>query len=151
MATMVITAYFNQVRHSVGLTILNWNFYLFVSIKDYGPCSTPWKLAYHHDGDGNAVSGLKYSLISAVLSGARARVVIGKSYSTEADNVQVHGSHVFAQLLQHVSKASWDKFQDNAYWWWVMVSTDGVMQMTTNDVGSNTHRGTNSLKRSIKW
>jgi len=119
--------------------------------KECGPCSIPWQLAYHHDEDGNAVSGLKYSLISAVLSGARVRVVIGKSYSTEADNVQVHGSHVFAQLLQHVSKASWDTFQDNAYWWWVIVSTDGVMQMTRYNVGSNTHRGTNSLKRSIKW
>lgn len=79
------------------------------------------------------------------------RVVIGTSYSTEADNVHVHGNHVFAQLLQHVSKASWDKFQDNAYWWWVIVSTNGVMQMTRYNVGSNTHRGTNKQKTSIKW
>ena len=79
------------------------------------------------------------------------RVVTGTSYSTEADNVHVHGDHVFAQLLQHVSKASWDKFQDNAYWWWVIVSTSGVMQMTRYNVGSNTHRGTNSMKTSIKW
>ena len=89
--------------------------------------------------------------MAAVLSGARVRVAIGTSYSTEADNVQVHGCHVFAQLLQHVSKASWDKFQDNAYWWWVIVSTNGVMQMTRYNVGSNTHRGTNSQKTSIKW
>ena len=148
----IFTAYFHQeVKNSVGITILNWNLYLFVPIKECRPCSTPWQLAYHHDGSGNAVSGWKYSLISAVLSGARIRVVIGESYTTEADNVHVHGSHVFAQLLQHVSKASWDRFQDNAYWWWVIVSTNGVMQMTRYNVGSNVHRGTNSLKNSIKW
>ncbi|XP_078379875.1 uncharacterized protein LOC144662806 [Oculina patagonica] len=115
------------------------------------PCLLPWQLAYHHDENGNTVAGWKYSLVSAVLSGARVRVVIETSYSTETDNVHVHGDHVFAQLLQHVSKASWDKFQDNAYWWWVIVSTNGVMQMTRYNVGSNTHRGTNSDKRSIKW
>ncbi|KAL9972372.1 hypothetical protein ACROYT_G018657 [Oculina patagonica] len=74
-------------------------------------------------------------MVSAVLSGARVRVVIlGSSYSTEADNVQVHGDNVFAQLLQHVS-------------------TSGSMQMTRYNMGSNTHRGTNSasMKKSIKW
>ena len=86
-----------------------------------------------------------------MLSGARIRVVTGNSYSTETDNVYLHAGHVFAQLLQHVSKASWDKFQDNAYWWWVMVSTDGLMQMTRYNVGANVHRGTNSQRTSIKW
>lgn len=127
-----------------------YDFY-FVSIKECEQCSLPWQLAYHHDGNGKAISGWKYSLVSSVLSGARVRVVIGTSYSTETDNVHMHGDHVFAQLLQHVSKASWDKFQDNAYWWWVIVSTNGVMQMTRYNVGSNTHRGTNSLKTNIKW
>ena len=115
------------------------------------PCSLPWQLAYHHDENGNAVAGWKYSLESAVLSGARVRVVIGNSYSTEADNVHVYRGHVFAQLLQHVSKASWDKFQDDAYWWWSIVSTSGVMQMTRYNVGSNTNRGANYQKTSIKW
>ena len=65
--------------------------------------------------------------------------------------MQIYNNQVFAQLLQHVSKASWDKFQDNAYWWWVIVSTDGLMQMTRYNVGSNTHRSSNSIKTSIKW
>ena len=115
------------------------------------PCLLPWQLAYHHDANGKAIAGWKYGLISAVLSGARVRVVTGTSYSTETDNVHVHAGNVFAQLLQHVSKASWDKFQNNAYWWWVFVSTNGVMQMTRYSVGSNTHRGTNSMKTSVKW
>lgn len=114
-------------------------------------CSSPWKLALHNDANGNVLSGSKYSLMAAVLSGARVRVIIGTSYSTEADNVHVFGNHVFAQLLQHVSKASWDRFQDNAYWWWVFVSSNGVMQTTRYNVGSNYHRGTNSQKTSIKW
>ena len=120
-------------------------------LKGCKPCFLSWQLAYHHDGNGNGISGWKFSLVSPVLSGARVRVVVGTSYSTEADNVHVHGHHVFAQLLQHVSKASWDKFQDNAYWWWVIVSTNGGMQMMRYNVGSNTHRGTNSKKTSIKW
>ena len=78
-------------------------------------------------------------------------MVIGTWITTEADNVHVHGSHVFAQHLKLVSKASWDKFQNNAYWGWVIVSTNGVMQITRYNVGSNTHRGTNNLKKSIKW
>ena len=86
-----------------------------------------------------------------MLSGARVRVVIGTSYSTEADNLHIHKNHVFAQLLQHVSKASWDTFQDNAYWWWVIVSTDGLMQMTRYNVGSNVHRGDSTQQTSIKW
>lgn len=79
------------------------------------------------------------------------RVVIGTSYSTEPDNVHVYGDHVFAQLLLHVSKGSWEWFQTDAYWWWVMVSTDGIMEMTRYNVGSHRHRGTNRVKRSIKW
>ena len=86
-----------------------------------------------------------------MLSGARVRVVIGTNYSTEADNVHVHGDHVSAQLLQHVSKATWDKFKDDAYWIWMMVSTNGVMQTARYSVGSNVHRGSNSGKTSIKW
>ena len=131
----------------------NFWFIFFLTKDDTtcNPCSLPWQLAYHHDANGNVISGWKYGLISAVLSGARVRVVTGTSYSTETDNVHVHGGHVFAQLLQHVSKASWDRFQNNAYWWWVFVSTKGVRQMTRYSVGSNTHRGTNSDKTSIKW
>ena len=97
------------------------------------------------------MSGSKASLVSAVLSGARVRVLIGTSYGTEADNVHVYNNQVFAQLLQHVSKASWDKFQNNAYWWWAIVSTDGLMQMTRYNVGSSTHRGTNIGRTSLKW
>ena len=114
-------------------------------------CSSPWQLAFSTDANSNVLSGSKASLVSAVLSGARVRVVLGTSYSTEADNVHVYSKQVFAQLLQHVSKASWDKFQNNAYWWWVIVSTNGVMQMTRYNVGSSTNRGTNSRKTNIKW
>lgn len=114
-------------------------------------CSSPWQLVYHHDANGNAVAGWKYALISAVLSGSRVRVRVGDSYCAEADNVHVHAGHVFAQLLWHVSKNGWNRFQRDAYWWWTMVSTDGIMQITRYNVGSNTHRGTNSKKTSIKW
>ena len=86
-----------------------------------------------------------------MLSGARVRLVLGTNYSAEADNVHLQRDHVSAQLLQHVSKATWDKFQSDAYWAWMTVSTNGVMQMTRYNVGSTTYRGTTSTKTSIKW
>ena len=116
-----------------------------------GLCSSPWQLAFHNDANGNVLSGSKASLISAVLSGARVRVFIGANYNTEADSLHLFGGHVFAQLLQQVSKASWDRFQNNVYWCWVIVSTNGMMQMTRYSVGSNVPRGTNSGKKSVKW
>jgi len=116
-----------------------------------GHCSLQWELAYHHDSKGCAKEGRKYSLLSAVLSGARVRVVIGKDYATEMDTAWVHNDNVFAQLLQHVSKASWYEFQDDAYWFWMIVSTDGLTQRTRYNVGSNVHRGSDNEFNSIKW
>ena len=46
-----------------------------------------------------------------MLSGARVRVVIGTSYSAEADNVQISNNQVFAQLLNHVSKLHGTSFK----------------------------------------
>ncbi len=69
--------------------------------------------------------------MGAVLSGARIRVSLGPNYYTEAQGVYVKGGEVQAELLNHVSKASWNRMQSNAYWWWVMVSTRGTYYMTS--------------------
>jgi len=127
----------------------------FGSLQEVGEkfqsCSLRWQLAYYHDSEGIAMEGSKYSLVSAVLSGARVRVVIGTSYSTEVDSMFLLDDNVFAQLLQSVSKASWDTFQNNAYWFWMIVSTNGLRQMTRYNVGAHVHRGTNTDRVSIKW
>jgi len=119
--------------------------------KKFHSCSLPWQLAYAHDSEGIAMEGSKYSLVSAVLTGARVRVVIGTSYSAEVDSMFLLDDNVFAQLLQSVSKASWDTFQDDAYWWWIIVSTNGLRQMTRYNVGAHVHRGTNTDRISMKW
>lgn len=79
------------------------------------------------------------------------RVALGSSFVTEADNVHVHGGHVFAQFLQHISKSAWNRFNRDAYWWWVIASTDGLMQTTRYNVGSKKHRGDTTKKSSFKW
>jgi len=119
--------------------------------KKFQSCSLPWQLAYAHDSEGIAMEGSKYSLVSAVLTGARVRVVIGTSYSAEVDSMFLLDDNVFAQLLQHVSKASWDTFQDNAYWVWMIVSTNGLRQRTRYNVGAHVHRGTDTDRISMKW
>lgn len=78
-------------------------------------------------------------------------VRIGSSDITEVDNVHIHREHVFAQLLQHETKNSWDKCKDNAYWWWAMASTSGVLQITRYEVGSGKHRGSTTRKIQIRW
>ncbi len=70
-------------------------------------------------------------MIASVLSGARVRVALGSDYYTEAQGVYVKGFDVHAELLNHVSKASWNQMQTNAYWWWVIVSTNGHYYMTS--------------------
>jgi len=128
---------------------------VFGSLQEVGrkfhSCSLPWQLAYAHDSEGIALEGSKYSLVSAVLSGARVRVVIGTHYSAEVDSMFLLDDNVFAQLLQSVSKASWDTFQDDAYWFWMIVSTNGLRQMTRYNVGEHVHRGTSTDRISMKW
>lgn len=84
-------------------------------------------MIYEVDGKGGRVSGNKFALLAAILAGSRVRVSIGTDYFAEADGVYVHGGHAHAELLQHVSKNGWNRFQDNAYWWWNMISTTGHM------------------------
>lgn len=78
------------------------------------------------DSNGGHVSGNKYALLAAILAGSRVRVSIG-DYFAEADGVYVHGDHAHAELIQHVSKANWKHFQNDAYWWWTMLATTGHM------------------------
>lgn len=112
-----------------------------------------WKHIHTHDSSGRSVHGLRSTLISAIQSGSRVRfqVPAWNYYSAEADNLSVRNGHVTAQVLKHVSKASLEKFQDNAYWWWLMVSTTGSARATRYNVGSHVHRGNSLYKLEVKW
>lgn len=87
------------------------------------------------------------------MSGHRVRFQLPQwnYYTAEADNLSVRNGHVTAQALKHVSKASLARFQDNAYWYWLMVSTTGTVRATRYNVGEHKHRGDSTDKLKVKW
>ncbi len=112
-----------------------------------------WKRVYSHDANGKSVSGSLNSLVAAIQSGSRVRFQFpdSKYYTAEADNLSIRNGHVTAQALKHVSKATLEKFQDNAYWYWLMVSTTGTVRATRYNVGRHTHRGDSTSKYRVDW
>lgn len=111
---------------------------------------TCWTLAYQHDKNGNNIKGSLDYLKSAILNGHRVKLIRNR-YSIEADNVQIKNGNVSAQLLGHVSKASIQKFQDNAYWYWQHVSTTGDVNTVRYNVGSTTNRGNDDSTSEVSW
>jgi hypothetical protein len=93
------------------------------------------------------------ALILAIQSGRRIRIQLPtlNHYTTEADNLSILKGQVTAQALKHVSKASLETFQDNAYWYWLMVSTTGTVRETRYNVGSHVNRGTTKSSYATNW
>ena len=112
-----------------------------------------WKEVFEHDAKGKPLSGSRQALTTAILSGHRVRFQLPQRnyYTAEADNLSVRNGHVTAQALKHVSKASLARFQDNAYWYWLMVSTTGTVRATRYNVGEHKHRGDSTEKLKVKW
>jgi len=123
-----------------------------VVCSDKYQCCKPWQLVYQVDANGNRVFGNKQALLGAILAGARVRVgFLGFKYYAEADNAYVHAGHAHVELLQHVSKASWKTFDNDAYWWWNMVSTNGQRNVIRYNVGSTKNRGNSKYKEASIW
>jgi len=114
------------------------------------PC---WEPIYSHDGNGKATKGSINDLILAVQSGRRIRFQIPhlNHYTAEADNLSVRNGHVTAQAIKHVSKASLEMFQDNAYWYWLMLSTTGTVRATRYNVGEHVSRGNSKDNWAVNW
>ncbi len=112
-----------------------------------------WTRVYAHKSNGGAISGTLSALVSAIQSGKRIRFQFPKQsfYTAEADNLSIRNGHVTAQALKHVSKNGHEKFQDNAYWYWLMVSTTGTVRETRYDVGAHVSRGNTESKREVHW
>ena len=110
-----------------------------------------WKEVFFHDGNGKQISGSQYTLTSSLMSGHRVRFQIPEwnYYTAEADNLSVRNGHVTAQALKHVSK-SLTTFHNNAYWYWLMVSTTGTVRATRYNVGEYKHRGDSIDKVKVK-
>ena len=106
---------------------------IFLGVRDLK--NQKWKLLYENDAAGKRVNGSKSDLITAVLSGAYVRIGMDDKYFTAAQKVHIHGENdtVSAELLNHVSKASWNTMQKQTYWWFVIVDTNGIRRMTSKE------------------
>ena len=112
-----------------------------------------WKEVFTHDSKGASLSGSRQALTSALMAGHRVRFQIPEwnYYTAEADNLSLRNSHVTAQALKHVSRKGLTGFQDDAYWYWLMVSTTGTVRATRYNVGEHKHRGDSTYKLAVKW
>ena len=66
-------------------------------------CNATWKLVYEHSEDGTALQGDVQTLQSAVLAGARVRVLTTKDgdvQASEADGLYEKDGHVYAELQE---------------------------------------------------
>ncbi|WP_424097823.1 hypothetical protein [Moorena producens] len=117
-----------------------------------------WSLAYAHDANGNRTAGNINDLITAVKNGSQVRVLMDSGdvqYITYAENIWVKKNGiVYVQNTSHVSATSDGdvvKFQDDSYWWMIIVSTKGDRDMIRWNVGEHTPRGHNNDKVAMKW
>ncbi|XP_013396413.1 uncharacterized protein LOC106163393 [Lingula anatina] len=114
--------------------------------------SGQWTMLYEHQATGAVIGGSLAALKTAVQNGARIRIVMPSGYAAEADYIFVKdGGSVCGQFLWHVSKASWNSFQGNVYWWWNIFCTSGKYYTTRYNIGSHVHRGDSTTTTRLKW
>ena len=77
--------------------------------------------------------------------------VIRGNYSIEADQLSIRGNHVNALVLGQISKASKKTFEDDAYWYWQIVSTTGKTRSYRYYVGNTTNKGNSEARENVSW
>jgi hypothetical protein len=116
-----------------------------------------WTLAYAHDAQGVRTDGDLEALISAVINGRAVRIVIGglqEYYSTDAGNLWVRNGIVYAQNASSISVDYHDNlllFQDDSYYWMIIVSTQGDRDMIRWNVGAHVPRGHTRDRVAVRW
>ena len=119
--------------------------------------ATGWTLAYANDENGVRTEGDIEALITAVKNGQEVRIVIADPegyYSTEAENLSVRHGIVYAQNTSHVSveyQGESLRFQDDSYYWMIIVSTHGERDMIRWSVGAHEPRGHTQDKVAVRW
>ena len=88
------------------------------------PC---WKMVYRHDSDGNPTCGSLTSLLEAVNSGHRIRLVYRHS-AFEADLLITRDGHVCASVLNDLSKSRVDAFERTIHWVWKHICSTGAIE-----------------------
>lgn len=121
----------------------------------------PWTLIYSHDAQGKPLQGNENNVVRAVQSGAAIRGYYESSpndgYAFAFQNLRIHGNRVSGQHLNSVSMqaspgSQYEKeLQSNAYWWFVIFTSGGRMEMIRWSVGEHTPRGHNVITHGLKW
>ena len=121
----------------------------------------PWKNILSNDQSGKVLSGCRDALVQAVRAGADVRCVQGdevQGYVYKAQNLAVSPDEqqVAAQAVSHVSMTSAPNpnevmIQPNAYWWFTIVSTTGLREMSRWSVGAHVDRGHTADRVGQKW
>ena len=116
------------------------------------------KPTYSHLASGHKVQGSLTDLESSVQNGNDIRCVSSKSYSFPLQNVAINSkgvSFVSGQTLDHISTTSSGsnllQFQSNAYWWFTIVTTRGLRDMSRWTVGIHQSRGHSQDTVAIEW
>ena len=121
----------------------------------------PWTLVFSHNAQGQRLYGSEKDVVRAVQSGAAIRGLSESSpntgYAFPFQNLRINGDHVSGQHLNHVSMkgsptSQYEKqLQPNAYWWFVIYTTQGRIEMSRWSVGEHTSRGHNVITTGLKW
>jgi len=121
-----------------------------------------WVLTYENDGLGNSVDGDIMLLVKAIREGADVKVMIPR-YGNEDMIFNCESTYIVAGNIvacQNTSVISVDGshglnfgFQDNAYNWYVMLNTEGKIDMSRWLVGEHTLHpyGHTQSTTGIKW
>ena len=116
-----------------------------------------WTLVYAHDAYGKRTDGDINLLINAIRSGHKVRMLMESGdveYVTDAESLWIKNGVVSAQNCSQVSAqfvGNKVMFQDDSYYWMIIVNTEGDRDMIRWDVGAHTARGRNQDKVAMKW
>lgn len=123
---------------------------LIPGIRSSPECFGRWTKVFSNSESGVTVFGDRSVLIQAATSGADVRVSFD-NYTTSLQNLYPIKQELCGQALFHISKASYDKFQNDAYWWFVNLCTTGNFNMARYNVGDTTSRGDTEVMKAMEW
>ena len=118
------------------------------------------ELVLEHDRDGNITKGNSANLVKAVGQGVSVRCVRkvqSDTFAFEAQNLAIHGIHIAAQTLNHVSMEKLDscekKIQSDPFWFFTIVDTTGRIEKSRWKIGKHESYGVDDNEKvgQIKW
>lgn len=122
----------------------------YANTKGFCTCSEKWVKIFENGPNGESLFGDRNDLIQAALTGSSVKIIADKSYMTSVQNLRPVNGQLMAQALFQISTSN-RKFQDDAYWMFVLASTTGHWYMSRYNVGEHVSRGDNETKYGMEW